>query len=307
MASLTNRLGAIGGVRAVVLGGSHARGRAQPDSDIDLGLFYSETAPFPIQSIRELAREINDTPSPVVADFYGWGPWVNGGAWLTIGGQRVDFLYRSLEHVERAIAEAEAGRYEVHYLQQPPFGFFSGTYLGEVAVCIALFDPDGRLEVLKRRVADYPEPLRRTVVRDYLFMAEFTLTAFAPKVAARSDTYGTAACLTRAINELVLALFALNRKYPLNDKTVLAEVAEFQLAPRQFGARAEQALRHLGPSAVELQAAVESVAQLLRETVELAEGLYRPVGNDLKKLWSVEPSQPSQVRRGLDAALPSEG
>ena len=275
MASLTNRLGAIGGVKAVVLGGSHARGRAQPDSDIDLGLFYSETAPFPIQSIRELAREINDTPSPVVTDFYGWGPWVNGGAWLTIGGQRVDFLYRSLEHVERVIADAEAGRYEVHYLQQPPFGFFSGTYLGEVAICIPLFDPGRRLEILKRRVADYPEPLRRTVVRDYLFMAEFTLTSFAPKVAARSDIYGTAACLTRAINELVLALFALNRKYPLNDKTVLAEVSEFQLAPRQFGARVEETLRHLGSSAGELQAAVERVAQLLRETVELADGLYR--------------------------------
>jgi hypothetical protein len=55
------------------------------------------------------------------------GPWVNGGAWLTIGGQRVDFLYRSLEHLDRVIAEANAGRYEVHYLQQPPFGFFSAT------------------------------------------------------------------------------------------------------------------------------------------------------------------------------------
>ena len=189
VSSLATRLGAIDGVRAVVLGGSHARGQAQPGSDIDLGLFYSETGPFSIQSIRELAEEINDTARPVVTDFYGWGPWVNGGAWLTIGGQRVDFLYRSLEHVERVIAEAEGGRYEVHYLQQPPFGFFSGTYLGEVAVCIPLFDPNARIEVLKRRVAVYPEPLRRTVVMDYLFMAEFTLAVFAPKVAARSDLY----------------------------------------------------------------------------------------------------------------------
>src|SRR5262245_1652188 len=115
VSSLAKRLSAIIGVRAVVLGGSHARGRAHPDSDIDLGLFYSETQPFPIQNIRELAREINDTASPVVTDFYEWGPWVNGGAWLTIGGQRVDFLYRSLEHLERVIAEAEAGRHELHY------------------------------------------------------------------------------------------------------------------------------------------------------------------------------------------------
>ena len=109
--SLAERLGGIRGVRAVVLGGSHARGRAQPGSDIDLGLLYSETAPFSIQSVRDLAEAVNDTAGPVVSEFYGWGQWVNGGAWLTIGGQRVDFIYRNLEHLERVIAEAEAGRY----------------------------------------------------------------------------------------------------------------------------------------------------------------------------------------------------
>ena len=276
VSSLAQRLGAIHGISAVVLGGSHARGRAWPESDIDLGLLYSEAAPFSIQSVRGLAEEINDTAGPVVTDFYEWGPWVNGGAWLTIGGQRLDFIYRSLEHLERVITEAQAGRYEVHYLQQPPFGFFSATYLGEIAVCIPLFDPEARLDALKRRVADYPEALRRAVVQDYLFMAEFTLTAFAPKVAARSDTYGTAACLTRAVNELVLALFALNRKYPINDKTALAEVAEFERVPREFGPRAQQTLAHLGNSPAELAAAVESIAQLLRETIALTDGPYQP-------------------------------
>jgi hypothetical protein len=274
--SLSQRLAAIPGIAAVVLGGSHARGRAQPGSDIDLGLFYSEVAPFSIQSVRELAEAVNDTPGPVVTSFYGWGPWVNGGAWLTIGAQRVDFLYRNLEQVERVIAEAEAGRYEVHYLQQPPFGFFSGTYLGEIAVCIPLFDPEGRLEVLKRRVAHYPEALRQAVIQDYLFMAEFGLTAFAPRYAARSDTYGTTACLTSAVNQLVLALFALNRKYPINDKTALVEVAEFERAPREFGPRVQKTLAHLGASPAELLAAVESIAQLVRETAALTDGLYQP-------------------------------
>jgi len=104
----------------------------------------------------------------VVTNFYEWGPWVNGVAWLTIGGQRVDLLYRSLEHLESVIVEAEAGRYELHYAQQPPFGFFSGTYLCEIAVCVPLFDPEARLDLLKRRLADYPDALRQAVVQDYL-------------------------------------------------------------------------------------------------------------------------------------------
>jgi predicted nucleotidyltransferase len=274
--SLAGRLGAVPGIRAVVLAGSHARGRAQPGSDIDLGLFYSEGDPFSIQSIRELAEAVNDTGGPVVSDFYGWGQWVNGGAWLTIRGHRVDFIYRSLEHVERVIADAEAGRYELDYPQQPPFGFFSATYLGEVAVCIPLVDPEARLDALKRRVAQYPEALRRAVVQDYLWQAEFALGAFARKYAARADTYGTTGCLTRAANQLILVLFALNRRHLINEKTALAETAEFERAPREFGARVHKTLAHPGATAAELSAAVESIEQLLRETIELTNGLYQP-------------------------------
>ena len=152
-------------MEAVVLGGSHARGRAQPGSDIDLGLLYSDAAPFAVESTRELAESVNDTPAPVVTGFYEWGAWVNGGAWLTIDGQRVDLVYRSLEHLESVIDDAEAGRSELDYLQQPPFGFLSATYLGEIAVCVPLFDPSRRLERLERRVATYPAALRDAVVR----------------------------------------------------------------------------------------------------------------------------------------------
>src|SRR5439155_7321862 len=111
---------------------------------------------------------------------------------------------------------------------------------------------------------------------DFLWQAEFGIAAFAPKFAARSDVFGTAACLARAINHLVLVLFALNRKYPINDKTALAEIAEFERAPQEFGPRVQRTLAHLGASPAELLAGVESVAELARETVTLPEGLYQP-------------------------------
>ena len=275
VSSLATRLGAIRGVEAVVLGGSHARGRARPESDIDLGLLYSEASPFEIERVRELARTVNDTPEPVVTGFFEWGPWVNGGAWLTVGGQRVDFIYRSIEHVDRVISDAEAGRYELHYLQQPPFGFFSGTYLGEIAVCQPLIDPAGILVRLKARVAPYPEALRQAVVRDHLWMAEFTLGAFASKYAARADVHGTVTCLTRATNHLILVLFALNRTYPINDKTALAEIAGFECAPPAFGDRVNAIFARPGSSAQELRAAIEGVDGLVRQAIDLTDGLYQ--------------------------------
>ena len=79
LSSLAERLGGLPGIKAVVLGGSHARGCAQPGSDIDLYILYSEAAPFSIQSIRELAEVVNDTPQPVVTHFYGWGSTVGRG------------------------------------------------------------------------------------------------------------------------------------------------------------------------------------------------------------------------------------
>src|SRR5262249_10858643 len=154
----------------------------RPGSDLDLYLYYSEAARFSIPSLRDLAKGVNDTPGPVVTDFHGWGPWVNGGAGLAVGGQRGDFFYRDRPHPGGVIAEAEAGRYEF-YSALPPFGFFGPVYLGEVAVGVPLSDPEGRLGALKRRVAGYPEALRRAVVQDCLWAAELTLTAFAPKFA----------------------------------------------------------------------------------------------------------------------------
>jgi hypothetical protein len=38
-----------------------------------------------------------------------------------------------------------------------PFGFFSGTYLGEIAVCISLFDPEAQIDVLKRHGTARPD------------------------------------------------------------------------------------------------------------------------------------------------------
>lgn len=272
--SLTAELSNIEGVRAVVLGGSYARGRARPDSDIDLGILYSDQAPLSIEGVRELGRRVDDGGNPVVTGLFEWGPWVNGGSWLTIGGQRVDFLYRSLEQLENTIAQAQAGHYDHDYWQQPPFGYCSDTYLAEVVGSVALFDPEGRVEALKRAVATYPEALRRSLVRDGLGSARFDM--YATRSAAESaNAYLTAACATRIVNRLVHALFALNRSYRVNDKTVLLEISEFERAPRDFAARVQAILSHVGATATELGASVSALEVLVDEVLALSEDLLR--------------------------------
>jgi predicted GNAT family N-acyltransferase len=266
---LVDELAALPGVAAVVLGGSRARGLAREGSDVDLGLLYHDARPIDVTTMRSLAACSNDTPDPVVTQLYEWGPWVNGGAWLTLGGRRVDLLYRSIERVEQEIAAAQAGRHEIHFAQQPPFGFWSGTLLGESACALPLHDPAGESDRLRRLVAAYPEPLRQAVLRDALRGAEFDLAAFAPKFAARADAWGTAACLSRAVWQLGLALFAWNRDYLVNDKSLLDEIDGFAEAPRAFRARATAVLAHPGETTAALTAAVDAIAALCRETLAL--------------------------------------
>jgi hypothetical protein len=274
--ALTEALRDVPGLRGVALGGSYARGMARTESDIDLGVYYSDSAPLSVAAVREVTARFPGSEHPIVSELFGWGPWVNGGAWLTIDGQRVDLIYRSLEHLERVIAAAERGDHERDFGQQPPFGFFGPTYLGELAIAVPLFDPFGRIADLKGRVAQYPEALRRRVVQDYLWSAEFELHAFAPKFAHRAGIFLTASTIARGAHSLIMVLFALNRRYFVNDKTALAEVAAFPLCPPAFGERVEALLSSVGSTSEDLEHAVALATELMREVADLAGELYVP-------------------------------
>ena len=121
---IVDRVRSVPNVVAVVLGGSYAGGLARSDSDIDVGLYYRDASPFPIDRLRSIAESVCLPGSiPTVTGFYEWGPWVNGGAWIQTPTGKVDFLYRSLEHVKTVIEEGCRGVCRHDFDQQPPYGF----------------------------------------------------------------------------------------------------------------------------------------------------------------------------------------
>ena len=268
------QLTSIAGMSGVVLGGSHARGRARADSDVDIGLYYRAESPFSIDAISDVAASFNDTPNPIVSNFGEWGPWVDGGAWLTIEGHRVDLLYRSLDRVEDVLAAAQLGTYEIHYGQHPPFGFFSPTLLGETHNAISLHDPFEEIARIKEAVSLYPDPLREAVIRNCLWGVEFGLTAFAPKFAQTGNAYGVAGCLSRFTYYLTLALFAFNRAYLVNDKTALVEIMEFNDKPDRFAQRVQTVLAEIGSEPDMLFDSIRQISDIFDETVGLVGHLY---------------------------------
>ena len=73
----------------------------------------------------------------------GWGPWIDGGGWLTVQGVPVDLLYRDIENVAAIMAECAAGMPRIVYQPGHPHGFSTAIYLAEVALCRVLWDPTG--------------------------------------------------------------------------------------------------------------------------------------------------------------------
>ena len=269
-------LAALPSVRAVVLAGSFARGTARKDSDVDFGVFYEEAAPPDRELFRAAARRLHDPTeeAPVVTAPYAWGPFVNGGAWLVVGGRRVDLLYRNLDQVRRVVADCREGRIESHFEQQPPFGYFSWSYLGDLRECRVLHDPTGNLAALRAEVSTFPPALRAAIVREYLWSAEFALF-FAQGFAGRGDVLNTSGCLARSARALVQVLFARNEVFFTSDKTALAALERFAVCPRDFGPRLEAILAAPGGSGKLLAQSAQTMRQLVAETAALCPE-YRP-------------------------------
>ncbi|MGV9771019.1 nucleotidyltransferase domain-containing protein [Streptosporangium sp. NPDC003464] len=258
--ALARRLTGIPGVVAVVLGGSRARGTHRPDSDIDLGLYYR--GDLDVTALRALAVQETGEQVEITAPG-GWGPWVDGGGWLTIDGRRVDWIYRDLDRVRRVWAGCREGRYEVGAQAGHPLGFYSHAYAGEVALCRVLADPGGELTGLRESTQAYPAALSAALV-DGLWEADFSVE-LARYGAAGVDPAYAAGCLFRAVGVACQALHGHAGQWLINEKGMVASAGRLPLAPRDFAARARRLLGHVGESARQIERTVADAAALVGE------------------------------------------
>jgi predicted nucleotidyltransferase len=267
---IMHQLEPVRGLKAIVLGGSYASGSQRPDSDLDVGLYYYENQPLDIAQLRAIAATLNDTPDPVVTDLGGWGTWVNGGAWLTIEGQRVDFLYRNIDFVSSTLDEANDGHIRSDYWQQPAYGFHSFMYCTETAICRPIYDPEHIIEQLKAKVAHYSPRLKQAIIKSFLWSARFTLDN-TRKAAARGEVYLVTGGLARTIHALVQVLYALNETYYLSEKRLAADLSAFAVLPERFLERIYQLLGAIGTTSEQLQASLAQTGALYSEVAALVE------------------------------------
>ena len=191
-----------------------------------------------------------DEPAAVIVTRVGeWGPWIVGGAWLKVGGRKVDVLYRCVESVEEVIRACAEGQVTMHYQPGHPHGFSSAIWMGEAALCKPLHDPDGVLAALKSMTEPYPESLARALVERFLWEVGFSVENGALAV-ARGDATHVAGCAYRALACMGQVLFALNRRYLINEKGALEAAAQFPVTIPNLGERAASIWQDIGRGAL---------------------------------------------------------
>jgi predicted nucleotidyltransferase len=234
---IAERVATIPGVLAVTLGGSRAQGANRPDSDWDFGLYYRGR--LDPDDVRALGWE-----GTVFAPSEWGGGVMNGGAWLTVDGRRVDLHYRDLDDVEHWLAEAEHGRFRVERLPFYLAGIPTYVVVGELAIARVLAGELPR--------PGFPAALRERAARFWADSARLTLDYTQNVYASRGDALGCAGGLARAVMEAAHGRLAAQGTWALNEKRIVAEAGLDMLAGR---------FARLGGTPAELRRAVEEIRQ----------------------------------------------
>jgi predicted nucleotidyltransferase len=224
---ITPRLAEVPGIAGVVLGGSRARGTGSPTSDYDIGLYFGPDEPLDTEYLLDVVRDLVDESSAAaITPVGGWGPRIVGGGWLSIGGRKVDLLYRDVERVRVVISDCRAGQISMDYQPGHPHGFCSAIWMGEVALCQPLHDPQGLISELQASTSPYPDKLREALLKRFLWEILFSIENGEIAIARGEQTH-IAGCVYRALCCIGQVLFALNQRYLINEKGALAEAARF--------------------------------------------------------------------------------
>jgi hypothetical protein len=262
-------LAAVPGVVAVSLGGSRATGAAHASSDYDIGLYFSERAGLDVQRLLEVVKGLVDDPAAAqVTEVGGWGPWIVGGGWLMIAGMKVDLLYRPIESVGTAIRDCREGRVSMDYQPGHPHGFCSAIWMGEVALCRVLSDSGGALAALNAMTAPYPDKLREALIRRFQWEILFSIEN-AQTAVARGDQSYIGGCAFRSLACVAQVLFALNRRYLINEKGALGAAAQFPLTVGDLAERAMRVWHAIGACAFD--PAVDALESIGRELAGLTD------------------------------------
>lgn len=266
LSEMAHTLVQVPGIDAVVLGGSRARGTHHHGSDVDLGLYYNRDQ-LDLDALSEATGRFTGTGPVQISGPGGWGPWVDGGGWLTVDGRPVDWILRDIGRVREQCRRAVRGDFAFHAQPGHPLGFLDVSYAGEVATCLPLADPVGVVAEMQSLVQPYPTALREAMIGN-LWQADFLLEA-AEKGIPKQDIAYVMLCCSTALMLCAHAWHATAGNWPTNEKGVVVDVALLDLDTGDFATNARRALALAGADQDDLMLMLDRVSKVVSETVKV--------------------------------------
>jgi hypothetical protein len=213
----------------IALGGAHAKGVADAESDLDLYLFSQQV--LPAEQRTRLCEEWGAGIQSVVS----WGApgaFVQGGTDFYVGGLKVECWLRNVEYVNGILDECRCGIVRREFVTWTTMGFYRHCTLSDLHNMCPVEDPFGILARWKAAVSAYPPKMRETILREHLRAAQFWPDNYHYRTAIeRCDVIYTTGIVQQVVHNLIQVLFALNRVYFPGDKKLALALDHLPVKP----------------------------------------------------------------------------
>jgi Domain of unknown function (DUF4037) len=235
-------------VGAVIVGGSVARGYADPYSDVEMGVFWEELPTAEeLCAAMEQSRGTTWELDPYDAD--------QEDVWYEeygVDGLKVDLRHMPVSRMSTLLADVLEHGDRSEERQQIISAMQHGVALHGAS----------QIESWQARAADYPESLARAMVRKHLSLPAWWSV---PMLAERGDLPLVYGAFKEATERIFGALLGLNRVYHPGLKWLDRTLATLPIAPPDLAARLKQVFR------TEPRAGARQMQEMVEDTFTLVE------------------------------------
>lgn len=202
---------------AIALAGAHAKGVADPSSDIDLYLFADGAKPYAARkAIITAAADAGTTPW--IDESFDATPW-GGSMDFTYQGTPVEVTARTIEKMDAGVKDCLDGIFSIIPATWTSNGYYTYIYLCEASFIKPVYDPDGVIKRYNEQARVYPRKLKEAIIREFMGRADTWLDNFHYESAIRrADLMFIAPILVHTVMDFVQVIFAVNETYFTGDK-----------------------------------------------------------------------------------------
>ncbi len=216
---------------AIALAGAHAKGMADPSSDIDLYLFADGAKPY-AERKAIITAAADEGSSPWIDEAFDATPW-GGSMDFMYQGTPVEVTARTIPAMDAGIADSLNGTFSIIPATWTSNGYYTYIYLCEASFIKPVYDPDGIIARYNEQARVYPPKLKQAIIQEFMGRADTWLYNFHYESAIRrADLLFIAPILVHTVMDFVQVIFALNETYFTGDKKLEKMLAALPYCPQ---------------------------------------------------------------------------